>query len=85
MLAVSIPNATNDVIGNCKYLCSIMEPYTPYTIAGQHGDRMIAYGFTYTKSKDTNYALFIYSYIGNENLHLVRCFSGKWTSINLVK
>ena len=58
MLVVNIPNVTNDVTGNCKYLCSIMEPYTPYTIVGQHGNRMIAYGFTYTKSEDTNYALF---------------------------
>ena len=85
MLVVNIPNATNDVAENCKYLCSIMEPYTPYTIVGQHGNRMIAYGFTYTKSKDANYALFIYSHISDENLHIVRCYNDKWTSTNLVK
>lgn len=62
-----------------------MEPYTPYTIVGQNGSRALVYGFTYTKSEDTKYALFFYSYIGSDNLYLVRCYNGKWTSTNLVK
>lgn len=73
---------TEEVLGTAS---ADAEIHRTYTIVGQHGNRMIAYGFTYTKSKDTNYALFIYSHISDENLHIVRCYNGKWTSTNLVK
>ena len=62
-----------------------MEAGIPYTIVGQNGGRILAFGFTYAKSENPNYAIFIYSHIGGASLYLVRCYDNIWTAINLVK
>ena len=71
-------SGTENIIENCKYLCSLMEPFKPYIITGNKDGRAAAFGFTYEKSYNTNYARFIYLNIGSNIITSIQCFNGVW-------
>lgn len=71
-------SGTENIIENCKYLCSLMDPFKPYIITGNKNGRAAAFGFTYKKSYDTSYARFIYLNIGSNTIISIQCFDGVW-------
>lgn len=81
MSNIDLPNSvsgTENAIENCKYLCSLMEPFKPYIITGTKDGSAAAFGFTYKKSYDTGYARFIYINIGSNTIFSIQCFDGVW-------
>lgn len=71
-------SGTENIIENCKYLCSLMDPFKPYIITGNKDGRAATFGFTYKKSYDTSYARFIYLNIGSNTIISIQCFDGVW-------
>lgn len=71
-------NATEDIITNCKYLCTSMEKDIPYIFTCDNSGKSIYAGFTYEKSENPAYARFIIFHIGNTNIISVCCFDHKW-------
>lgn len=71
-------SGTENIIENCKYLCSLMDPFKPYIITGNKNGRVAAFGFTYKKSYNTDYARFIYINIGYNAIISIQCFNGVW-------
>lgn len=71
-------SGTENIIENCKYLCSLMDPFKPYIITGNKDGRAAAFGFTYKKSYDTSYARFIYLIISSNTIISIQCFDGAW-------
>lgn len=81
MYNITLPKSvsgTENIIENCKYLCSLMEPFKPYIITGSKDGATAAFGFTYKKSYDTSYARFIYINIGSNTIISIQCFDGVW-------
>ena len=72
-------SGTENIIENCKYLCSLMDPFKPYIITGNKNGRAAFFGFTYKKSSEyTDYARFICLNIGSNTIISIRCFNGVW-------
>ena len=78
---IDLPNSisgTENTIENCKYLCSLMEPFKPYIITGNKDGRAAFFGFTYKKSSGTGYARFICLGIASNTIISIQCFNGVW-------
>ena len=78
---IDLPNSVNgteNTIENCKYLCSLMEPFKPYSITGNKNGRAAFFGFTYKKSSNPVYARFICLNIGSNTIISIQCFDGTW-------
>ena len=83
-LSIKVPNnigGKDNIIRNCKYISSIIEPYKPRMLVIQKDGRGFVIGYTYEQTADTHFAQYIYYKIGLNNLFLVNCYNGVWNVV----
>ena len=83
---ISFPNPIDEnenIVENCKYLCSLMDPDKPYIVTGTNSGKAMAVGYTYQQSGNTQYARFIYISISFNCIFSVRCYNSIWEIIEI--
>ena len=83
---ISFPNLINgneNIVENCKYLCSLTDPDKPYIVTGTNSGKAMAVGYTYQKSVNTQHARFIYISISFNYICSVRCYDSIWEIIEI--
>lgn len=80
MITVTLPEHIADTsFANEKFLCSLMDANTPYTIVGINSGKTMYIGFTYEKTESPKYAAFISITIGRSEIGVIMCGNGVWT------